>query len=51
MKKIILAIVAIMTAIGVNAQTNLTGRVYHNPNIMAKMMEQEVNIDKKLHSP
>ena len=35
MKKIILAIVAIMTAIDVNAQTNLTGRVYHNPNIMA----------------
>ena len=48
MKKIILAIVAIMTAIGVNAQTNLTGRVYHNPNIMAKMMDQEVNIDKKI---
>jgi len=48
MKKIILAIVAIMTAIGVNAQTNLTGRVYHNPNIMANMMDQEVNIDKKI---
>ena len=48
MKKIILAIVAIMTAIGVNAQTNLTGRVYHNPNIMANMMDQEANIDKKI---
>ena len=48
MKKIILAIVAIMTAIGVNAQTNLTGRVYHNPNIMANMMDQEVNIDKEI---
>ena len=48
MKKIVLTIVAIMTAIGVNAQTNLTGRVYHNPNIMANMMDQEVNIDKKI---
>ena len=48
MKKIILAIVAIMTAIGVNAQTNLTGRVYHNPNIMANMMDQKANIDKKI---
>lgn len=48
MKKIVLAIVAIMTAIGVNAQTNLTGRVYHNPNIMASMMDQEVNIDDKV---
>ena len=48
MKKIILAIVAIMTAIGVNAQTNLTGRVYHNPNIMANMMNQELNISDKI---
>ena len=35
-----------MTAISVDAQTNLTGRVYHNPNIMANMMDQELNIDK-----
>lgn len=48
MKKIILAIVAIMTAIGVNAQTNLTGRVYYNPNIMANMMNQELNISDKI---
>ena len=48
MKKIILARVAIMTAIGVNAQTNLTGRVYHNPNIMANMMNQELNISDKI---
>ena len=48
MKKIVLTIVAIMTAISVDAQTNLTGRVYHNPNIMANMMDQEVNIDKKI---
>ena len=48
MKKIILAIVAIMTAIGVNAQTNLTGRVYHNPNIMDNMMNQELNISDKI---
>lgn len=46
MKKIVLTIVAIMTAISVDAQTNLTGRVYHNPNIMANMMDQELNIDK-----
>ena len=37
-----------MTAISVDAQTNLTGRVYHNPNIMANMMDQEVNIDNKI---
>ena len=37
-----------MTAISVDAQTNLTGRVYHNPNIMANMMDQELNIDKKI---
>ena len=48
MKKIVLTIVAIMTAISVDAQTNLTGRVYHNPNIMANMMDQEANIDKKI---
>jgi len=48
MKKIVLTIVAIMTAISVDAQTNLTGRVYHNPNIMANMMDQEVNIDNKI---
>ena len=48
MKKIVLTIVAIMTAISVDAQINLTGRVYHNPNIMANMMDQEVNIDKKI---
>jgi hypothetical protein len=48
MKKIVLTIVAIMTAISVDAQTNLTGRVYHNPNIMANMMDMEVNIDKKI---
>ena len=48
MKKIVLTIVAIMTAISVDAQINLTGRVYHNPNIMANMMDQELNIDKKI---
>ncbi len=32
----------------VNAQINLTGRVYHNPNIMASVMEQETDIDKKI---
>lgn len=32
-----------MTAISVNAQTNLTGRVYHNPNIMAPVIEQKID--------
>ncbi len=36
MKKIIgLAIVAIWSVLSVSAQTNLTGRVYHNPNILS----------------
>ena len=31
-----------------NAQTNLTGRVYHHPNIMASVLEQGTEIDTKI---
>lgn len=49
MKKIFLLIVAvIMAAISVQAQTNLTGRVYYHPNIMASVFEQGLDIDAKL---
>ena len=44
---VVMAVVVGMMALCVSAQTNLTGRVYHNPNIMAAMFEQEVNIDGK----
>ena len=48
MKYLLLSTVSLTSVISVDAQTNLTGRVYHNPNIMANMMDQEVNIDKKI---
>lgn len=49
MKKIFLLIVAVMmAAISVQAQTNLTGRVYYHPNIMASVFEQGLDIDAKL---
>ena len=49
MKKIFLLIVAVMMAvISVHAQTNLTGRVYYHPNIMASVFEQGLDIDAKL---
>lgn len=49
MKKIFLLIVAVMMAtISVHAQTNLTGRVYYHPNIMASVFEQGLDIDAKI---
>ena len=49
MKKIFLLIVAtVMAAISVHAQTNLTGRVYYHPNIMASVFEQGLDIDAKI---
>ena len=49
MKKIFLLILAVMmAAISVQAQTNLTGRVYYHPNIMASVFEQGLDIDAKL---
>ena len=49
MKKIFLLIVAtVMAVISVQAQTNLTGRVYYHPNIMASVFEQGLDIDSKI---
>ena len=49
MKKIFILIVAVMmAAISVQAQTNLTGRVYYSPNIMASVFEQETDINAKI---
>ena len=35
MKKILFIVTLALTYIGVNAQTNLVGRVYYNENIMS----------------
>ena len=44
MKKFVFMVaVAMMAAIGANAQTSLVGRVYHNPNVMSTMYK---DIDK-----
>ena len=44
MKKLILTIlVAMMAAVGAEAQTSLVGREYHNPNIMSGMLK---DVDK-----
>ena len=40
---LVMGAVAMMAAISVNAQTNLSGRVYHNPNIVTSVLEQEVD--------
>ena len=49
MKKILVMVVAaMMAAVSVQAQTNMAGRVYHNPNVMAAMIEKETDIDAKL---
>lgn len=37
-----------MANASVSAQTSLKGRVYHNPNIMEKVMNQEADIDKEI---
>ena len=49
MKKIfVMVVAAMMAALGIHAQTNMAGRVYHNPNVMAAMIEQETDLDAKL---
>lgn len=49
MKKILfLAIAAMMATMHAMAQTSLTGRVYHHPNIMASMFSGQINIDKEI---
>lgn len=46
---VIIAFIALMMAnASVSAQTSLKGRVYHNPNIMEKVMNQEADIDKEI---
>ena len=45
---IIAFIVLMMANASVSAQTSLKGRVYHNPNIMEKVMNQEADIDKEI---
>ena len=49
MKKILfLAIAAMMATMNAMAQTSLTGRVYHHPNIMASMFSGQIDIDKEI---
>lgn len=46
---VIIAFIALMMVnVSVSAQTSLKGRVYHNPNIMEKVMNQEADIDKEI---
>ena len=45
---IIAFIVLMMANASASAQTSLKGRVYHNPNIMEKVMNQEADIDKEI---
>ena len=48
-KKILfLAVAALMATMSVMAQTSLTGRVYHQPNIMASMLAGKIDIDKQI---
>ena len=47
----ILGTLLLLLVIGAKAQTNLVGRVYSNPNIMAGMIEEklkEVDLDKEI---
>ena len=47
--RVIIALVALMMACAsTSAQTSLNGRVYHHPNIMKKMMDQEADFDKQI---
>ena len=48
MKRYLLAVIAMMATMSVCAQTNLTGRVYHHPNIMASMFAGKIDVDKKV---
>ncbi len=47
-KLLFLVAVAMMATISVCAQTNLTDRVYHHPNIMASLFAGKIDIDKKI---
>ena len=38
MKRFLLAVIAMMATMSVCAQTDLTGRVYHHPNIIASIL-------------
>ena len=47
--KIIITFVALMMAGSlVSAQTSMKGRVYHNPNIMASVLNQNEEINKEI---
>ena len=49
MKKfLLLSVAAIMVTMNAAAQTSLTGRVYHHPNIMASMFSGHIDIDKEI---
>ena len=49
MKKFLfLAVVAMMATMSATAQTSLTGRVYHHPNIMASMFAGKIDVDKEI---
>ena len=49
MKKFLfLAVVAMMATMSATAQTTLTGRVYHHPNIMASMFAGKIDVDKEI---
>lgn len=48
-KRMMLFVAALLLTMNCLGQTNLTGRVYHNPNIMKDMIKQEVkDFDKKM---
>ena len=47
--KVIIVFIALMIAgASTSAQTSLNGRVYHHPNIMKKVMDQEADFDKQI---
>ena len=48
-KRMMLFVAALLLTMNCLAQSSLTGRVYHNPNIMKDMIKQEVkDFDKKM---
>ncbi len=48
-KRMKLLVAALLLTMNCLAQSTLTGRVYHNPNIMKDMLRQEVkDFDKKM---
>jgi nitrogen fixation protein FixH len=49
MKKFLfLVVAALMATMSAMAQISLTGRVYHQPNIMASMFAGKIDIDKQI---